>query len=202
MSADCLTKWPARRYRLRDQCPGDGLLQKQPSTNLALCCDHAPNQLRSKAHHLARVPQSSNAKRTTLVAKPGLRLVLALKNVPIGNYARQILENASKAEGGIAPDFGRRVLANLKSEEVDVKAVLAKVQLGEADVAVVYGSDAISARKDVRAIPIPARFSVTADYPIAMVKGTTHGAAARAWLEFVASTSATPVWRKYGFGQP
>src|SRR4051812_27206333 len=74
------------------------------------------------------------------LARPGLKFVLTDRYVPIGAYARQALESMSK-DPQFGPDFATRVLANLKSEELNVRAVVTKVQLGEADAAIVYATD-------------------------------------------------------------
>src|SRR5205814_342845 len=84
----------------------------------------------------------------------------------IGNYARQALAKLA-ADPAYGAGFDQKVLANLKSNEVDVKAVVGKVQLGEADAAIVYATDAATAAKDVTAIVIPDQFNIIAAYPIA-----------------------------------
>ncbi|MBK7724589.1 MAG: molybdate ABC transporter substrate-binding protein [Dehalococcoidia bacterium] len=120
------------------------------------------------------VPKDGKAVATFAdIAKPGIKLVLAGKDVPIGRYAREILAKAS-GTGGISPDFSDRVLANLKSEEANVRAVLAKIQLGEADAGVVYRTDIVAAAGDVRIIEIPAPYNVLAEYSIAVVWASTN----------------------------
>lgn len=136
------------------------------------------------------------------LAKPGLRLVLAGPDVPIGAYARQIFANAAKATGGPGADFSERVLANLKSDEANVRAVLTKVQLGEADAGVVYSTDAAIALKDVKIIEIPTAYNVIATYPIAAVKDSKHADAANAWVAFVLSSDGVAILKEFGFGQP
>ena len=135
------------------------------------------------------------------LAKPGIKLVLAGKDVPIGRYAREILEKAS-GPGGISPDFSERVLANLKSDEANVRAVLTKVQLGEADAGIVYKTDVASAAEDVRAIEIPAAYNVVAEYPIAVVGGTKNEATAAAFVAFLRSAEGLAILEKYGFAKP
>lgn len=135
------------------------------------------------------------------LAKPGIKLVLAGKDVPIGRYAREILEKAS-GPGGISPDFSERVLANLKSDEANVRAVLTKVQLGEADAGIVYKTDLASAAEDVRAIEIPAAYNVVAEYPIAVVAGTKNEATAAAFVAFLRSAEGLAILEKYGFAKP
>jgi molybdate transport system substrate-binding protein len=135
------------------------------------------------------------------LATPGMKLVLAAKDVPIGRYARAILSNASSS-GGIAPDFAARVLANLKSEEANVRAVLSKVQLGEADAGVVYRTDIAAAAGGVREIAIPQQYNVVAQYPIAAVKRSKNGETAQAFIDYVLSDAGQAILARYGFGKP
>ena len=136
------------------------------------------------------------------LARPGVRLVLAGPEVPIGKYARDVFTNASQPGGGISADFSGKALANLKSNESNVRAVLAKVQLGEADAGVVYGTDASIARNDVKVVPIPTQYNVIAAYPIAMLTGAKNPVGARAWVAFVLGTDGQAILAKYGFGGP
>jgi molybdate transport system substrate-binding protein len=110
------------------------------------------------------------------------RIVVGVPEVPIGRYTVQLLDRAAKTLGA---DFRKRVEAKVVSRELDVRHVLAKVTLGEADAAVVYASDARGARDSVVVLPIPADVNVVADYPIAVVANAAHPQLARAWIEFV-----------------
>ena len=76
------------------------------------------------------------------LAGPRLKVVLAAKEVPVGNYAAQSL---GKLDASLGAGFRDRVLANVVSYENDVKQVVVKVQLGEADAGIVYASDAVAA---------------------------------------------------------
>lgn len=144
-------------------------------------------------------PKGSAAVRSFAdLAKPGIKLVLAAKDVPIGKYARDVLQRASGA-GGIAPDFATKVLANLKSDEANVRAVLAKVQLGEADAGIVYVTDIGAAKDDVNRIEIPAAYNVVAEYPIAVLKPSKAPTAARAFVTFLRSAEGQAILQKYGF---
>ena len=127
------------------------------------------------------------------LAEPGLRLVLAGRDVPIGRYAREILASAGA-------EFAARVLANLKSEESNVRAVLTKVELGEADAGFVYTTDA--AAGTVTSIAVPAAFQRLAIYPIAAVSEAKHPRAAAAWVAFVLSGEGQAILREAGFGAP
>lgn len=136
------------------------------------------------------------------LARPGLRLVLAARDVPIGAYSREILVKASMAAGGPGPDFTARVLANLRSEEANVRAVLAKVQLGEADAGIVYRTDAATAAREVAAIAIPRAWSVMALYPIAALNGGRNRVGAQAWVDFVLSPAGQETLARFQFGKP
>jgi molybdate transport system substrate-binding protein len=120
--------------------------------------------------------------------------------VPIGAYARQVLANASQASGGPGPNFADDVLANLASNEANVRAVLAKVQLGEADAGIVYNTDAAVAGDDVKVIEIPEAYNVVATYPIVALKEAGNPAVAQAWIDFILSAESQAILAKHGFG--
>lgn len=155
-------------------------------------------------NELVVVTPVKGAKVTTFagLAQPGVRLVLAGKDVPAGRYARESLLRAATLEGAIAPDFATKVLANLKSEESNVRAVLTKVQLGEADAGIVYRTDAKAAGGDVTVIEIPPAFNVTAQYPIAVVNNGKNVTSAEAFVEFLFLAEGQRIMTKHGFGQP
>jgi len=124
------------------------------------------------------VPKANHAhiRKLTDLANGGLKLVLAAEAVPVGKYSRQCLQNLSRLPG-FGDDYATRVLKNLVSEEENVKSVMSKVQLGEADAGIVYSSDVTpSAAREVRVIEIPASANVIASYPIARLASAAHGA--------------------------
>jgi molybdate transport system substrate-binding protein len=133
------------------------------------------------------------------LAKPGLKLVLAQEGVPAGTYARQSLAKFDGSEG-YPPDFDARVLKNLVSNEPNVKAVAAKVQLGEADAGIVYTTDVTpGVAQDVRTVAIPDAYNVVASYPIALTSDASDVPAARVFIDFVLSAQGQAILRKYGF---
>jgi molybdate transport system substrate-binding protein len=134
------------------------------------------------------------------LADPGLRLVLAGPDVPIGRYSREILAKASA--GSLGADFSGRVLANLQSDEANVRAVLTKVQLGEADAGIVYSTDAAIGGDEVESIEIPPEYNVIAQYPIAVVSDSGNLEAAEAWVAFVLSDEGQAILEEFGFGPP
>ncbi len=134
------------------------------------------------------------------LAKPKLKLVLADVSVPAGNYARQVLINMSR-DPQYGVDFNTRVLANVVSNETDVKQVVAKVELGEADAGIVYVTDAVAAPKLIK-LDIPAKFNVNARYPIALISNSSHPELARRFIAYVASTTGQDILAKWGFMPP
>ena len=132
------------------------------------------------------------------LGQDGLRLVLAQAEVPVGRYAREAvckmgLDTAAYGEG-----FVDRVAANIVSEEEDVRDVLAKVQLGEADAGIVYVSDANVAGDEVQVIAIPDDVNVVASYPIAAVIGGDE-ALAEAFIAYVLSADGQTTLEAFGF---
>jgi molybdate transport system substrate-binding protein len=128
------------------------------------------------------------------------RIVIGVPDVPIGNYTLQILRKAgAKAGGPYGADFPARVQAKVASRELNVRQVLAKVKLGEADAGVVYRSDALTAPGKVQVVNIPPDLNVIAEYPIALLAAPPHRALAQAWLDLVLSPVGQGKLREAGF---
>jgi len=132
------------------------------------------------------------------LAKPGLKLDLAAQTVPVGQYAVDFLTKAS-ADPAFGPDFKAKTLKNVVSYETDVKSVLAKVGLGEADAGIVYTTDAATRAGDVGTIVIPDALNSIAVYPIAPVASSAHADVARQFVDYVASADGQAILAKYGF---
>lgn len=127
------------------------------------------------------------------------RIVLGAPEVPIGRYALQILDRASASLGA---DFRARVEAKVVSRELNVRQVLTKVRLGEAQAGVVYRTDAQAAQDGVTVAAIPPEVNVIAEYPIAVVAGAAHPGLARAWVDLVRSEAGQSALRRAGFLAP
>ncbi len=132
------------------------------------------------------------------LARPGLKLILADESVPAGNYARQALTKMSEISE-YRPDFMTKVLVNVVSNETDVKQVVTKVELGEADAGIVYVSDAI-ADPDLVEIAIPDQFNITASYPIAVLANASNPLLAESFVGYIMSLEGQAVMDKWGFG--
>lgn len=129
------------------------------------------------------------------LVNPGVKIVLAAEEVPVGNYARQSLELMN---GSFGADFKDKVLANVVSNEDNVKQVVSKVQLGEADAGIAYISD-IVASPDLKTIEIPTELNVVAKYPIAPLAASGNAKVAQAFVDYVLSTEGQAVLQKWGF---
>ncbi|MEX0753495.1 MAG: molybdate ABC transporter substrate-binding protein [Actinomycetota bacterium] len=128
------------------------------------------------------------------LAEPGVRLILAAEDVPAGTYAREVLTNTG---------VGEAALANVVSNEDDVKAVVQKVVLGEADAGIVYITDPTGqVEPELRTVEIPRRINVIATYPIGAVTGTPEPDLARSFVELVTGVDGQAVLSSNGFLPP
>jgi molybdate transport system substrate-binding protein len=142
---------------------------------------------------------AGNVKTLADLGKANVKLVIADKTVPAGQYARQIFEALGKSKQ-FGADYTARVLKNIVSEETNVRQVALKVQLGEADAGVVYASDVTpNLAPSVIQIAIPARYNVIAKYPIGVLKSSSNPNAAKAFIDFVLSREGQAILGKWGF---
>jgi len=133
------------------------------------------------------------------LAQPGVKLVTAGPEVPIGVYTQQVLEKMSQSPE-FGADFKDRADANIVSREPNVRQVVSKIQLGEADAAVVYASDVTpQAAPQLATFDIPDEFNVLATYPIALINGGPHIEAGVAFMVLVLSPIGQGVLAKWHF---
>jgi len=123
---------------------------------------------------------------------PDVKLVIGAEGVPIGDYTRTVLENMG-ASG---------VLDQVVSEEDDVKGVVGKVSLGEADAGFVYVTDVKPVEGKVTAIELPDEAQATVQYEIAVVEAAPHHDAAHEFVEQVLSDEGQARLQAAGFGPP
>jgi len=133
------------------------------------------------------------------LARPGLLLVLGAPDVPVRTYTDEVLE-ALAIDPAFGEDYREAVLANLVSEEANVRQVVAKIALGEADAGIVYGSDITPDLADrVLALPISDGVNPTIKYPIVMINDTARPELAMAFIDFVLSQAGQETLLAWGF---
>jgi len=143
------------------------------------------------------LPQGNPAGITSLedLSNPDLKLVFAAEEVPAGRYARQVLENLNSMFG---VDYRDRVLANVVSNEDNIRQAVTKVQLGEADASIVYVSDAVAV-PELQRIMIPVEVNVIAEYPVAPVIGSANSEWANDFIAYILSPDGQATLEKWGF---
>ncbi|MFE5483824.1 molybdate ABC transporter substrate-binding protein [Streptomyces sp. NPDC056527] len=123
------------------------------------------------------------------LADTKLKVVLAAPEVPAGKYSKQVLD-------------AQKITVKPVSQEPNVRAVLSKVELGEADAGLVYKTDAESAEDKVDAVEIPDGQNAIAKYPAATLKGSKNAEAAAAFVAWLSSPEAQKILQDAGFQKP
>jgi molybdate transport system substrate-binding protein len=141
------------------------------------------------------VPKANPADIATAydLRREGIKLVIGDRTVPIGTYTRQILDTL-----GITAD----VMKNVVSQETDVKSIVTKVALREADAGLVYRTDAKPVASRTKSIALPGWAQPAIRYELAMVKTSSHLAAGRAFVKQVVSKRGRLLLAQAGFGLP
>jgi molybdate transport system substrate-binding protein len=148
------------------------------------------------------VPADNPAGIETLadLANEGIGFVSAAPDVPIREFTEQVLDKAT-ADPEYGADFKEAVMANLVSEEANVRQLAAKVALGEADAGIVYKSDVTpDIAGQVRVIEIAEAVNVVAVYPIAVADDSAYPELAQAFIDFVLSDEGQDILNRWGFG--
>jgi molybdate transport system substrate-binding protein len=123
------------------------------------------------------------------LADPDLVVVQCAPEVPCGAYAEQIFDNAG-------------VTVTPSSFEENVKAVVTKVTLGEADAGIVYRTDVIAAGDDAAGVAIPADVNVVADYPVVALADAPNPDGGRVFIDFVLGPAGQQILASHGFDSP
>lgn len=140
------------------------------------------------------VPKSNPAGLTSVydLSRKNAKLVVAAPAVPVGSYTRTVLRKLGLTS----------VLGKVVSQEPDVKSVVGKVALGQADAGFVYVTDVKPVAGQVAAIRIPGWAQPRVRYEIAVVTSSPHKAAARAWVKRVLAKQGQAALARAGFGKP
>ncbi|MBA2285481.1 MAG: molybdate ABC transporter substrate-binding protein [Ktedonobacteraceae bacterium] len=159
------------------------------------------SQVFAKNRLVVIVPANNPAGITSLkdLGKKGVKIVIGAVTVPAGKYSRQVLDKLAGSPD-YGPTYRSAVLANIVSQEDNVKSVVQKVQLGEADAGFVYRTDVTAAvSSKVKVIDIPDTFNVVAQYPLAVVKNASHASEVGAFVQYVLSAEGQAILTKYHF---
>jgi molybdate transport system substrate-binding protein len=138
------------------------------------------------------VPKSNPAGITSLydLAKPDVKIDVANPAVPVGAYTLTVLRNMNLTS---------RILPNVVSQETDVRTVLTKVALGQADAGFVYATDARTVPGEVKVIKVPAWAQPKVTYAMAVVSKSPNQAAAQAFIKEVLGSTGQAKFRALGF---
>jgi molybdate transport system substrate-binding protein len=179
--------------QIRQGAPADVFASANTALPNGLYRDHRCSQpvVFTRNTLVVIVPRKNPAHihRVSDLGNRGLKVVIAAKGVPVGTYTLQVLKRLHLF----------RVLRNVVSRETDVREVLAKVALGEADAGFVYSTDARTVPRKVRTITIPARGQPDVRYGICVVAGAPHKDSAQAFVKRVLSKAAQRILISYGF---
>ncbi|WP_399095114.1 molybdate ABC transporter substrate-binding protein [Streptomyces sp. BBFR2] len=177
--------------QVRQGAPADALVTADTKTMDGLRADTGKPTVIAKNRLVIAVGKGNPKKVHTLkdLTGPDVKVVLAAAEVPVGRYSEQVL---GKQHLTVRP----------VSQEPNVRAVLSKVELGEADAGIVYRTDAATAPGKVDAITVPDAQNAVADYPAATLKSSRHAADAAAFVKWLGMPEAQRILRKAGFQQP
>lgn len=131
--------------------------------------------------------------------KSGVKIVIGTKDVPFGDYTRQMFEKLA-ADPAYGEAYREAVMQNVISEETAVSSVVPKLALGEADAAIVYKSDVTRDDLDkVTRIEIPAKYNVKATYPLGILAESPSKTEAESFIAFVRGPDGSAILTDYGF---
>ena len=170
--------YAAANTKLPDQLATEGLLDT-PVT-------FATNEL------VIAVPKDSGISSINDLAKPGTKLVIGSETVPVGSYTREVLGRLPSGEE-------QKIMANVRSNEPDVKGVVGKLTMGAADAGFVYRTDLTG---DLKAITLPKDLQPVVEYGAGVVKGAKNPDMAKQYLDGLTNGACADALRSAGFGSP
>ncbi|MFB6441030.1 molybdate ABC transporter substrate-binding protein [Streptomyces sp. NPDC056411] len=177
--------------QVKQGAPADALVTADTKTMDGLKDDAGSPTVIAK-NRLVIATGAGNPKKITGLkdlAGDKLKVVLAAPEVPVGRYSKQVLD-------------AQKIKVTPVSQEPNVRAVLSKVELGEADAGLVYKTDAATAPKKVDAVDIPDAQNAVASYPAAPLKDSHHAAAAAAFVKWLSTPEAQKILQQAGFQKP
>jgi molybdate transport system substrate-binding protein len=173
--------YAAANTKIPEDLHADGLLSKP--------VEFATNEL------VVAVPRESDISGIADLGRPGTKLAIGSESVPIGSYTRELL---AKLPG----DAGRSILANVRSNEPDVRGIVGKLTQGAADAGFVYVTDVKAASDKLKALRLPAAIEPDAVYAAGVVKGAKQPELARRFVAGLSDGACADALAKAGFGSP
>jgi molybdate transport system substrate-binding protein len=170
--------YAAANTKLPDQLADEGLLEHP--------VNFATNEL------VVAAPDDSAVTSFDDLAKPGVKLVIGSETVPVGSYTRQVL-------GALPAAQEKQILANVRSNEPDVKGIVGKLTQGAADAGFVYRTDLVDG---LRAVTVPSTLQPVVEYGAGVVKGAKQPALAEQYLDGLRNGPCAKQLRSAGFGAP
>jgi molybdate transport system substrate-binding protein len=141
------------------------------------------------------VPADGDVDSLSALERPGVTLVVGAEGVPVGDYSRAVLAR-------LGADRSKAILANVRSNEPDVKGIVGKLTQGAADAGFVYASDVKAAGGALRAIELPAALEPTATYGAGVVEAARQPDAAEAFVDDLLAGGCHDALLAAGFGEP
>jgi molybdate transport system substrate-binding protein len=154
---------------------------------------------RNKLSLIVPKDNPANIRNLTDLARPGIKIVMGTKDVPVGDYALQIIAKLGN-DSAYGPDYETEVMANVISQETSVSYVVTKVALGEADAGFAYVSDVTQDMiSKIDKIVIPDEYNIIAEYPMGMLMESKYPGESLVFMDLVMSDEGRAVLEKYGF---
>lgn len=178
--------------QVKQGAPADALVTADTKTMNGVRPDIAGKPLVIARNRLVIVVRKGNPKKVKALkdlTEKNLKVVLAAPEVPVGNYSKQVLDKQHLAVKPV-------------SQEANVRVVLSKVELGEADAGIVYVTDAATAPGKVDTVAIPDAQNAIASYPAAALKDSKHAAAAGDFVRYLGSPEGQKIMQGAGFQKP
>jgi molybdate transport system substrate-binding protein len=141
------------------------------------------------------VPRGSGVRETADLRREGMTLAIGSESVPIGAYTREVLERLPGEEGEL-------ILANVRSNEPDVKGIVGKLTQGAADAGFTYVTDVTAAGDALEAIPLPPAVEPDVTYAAGVVRGAKEPELARRFVDELAEGGCADALAEAGFGTP
>ena len=171
----------AANMSLPEQLHADGLVGRPVR--------FATNQL------VIAVPRDSRIRSLADLSSAGTTIAIGAADVPVGAYTRDVLAR-------LGPARADAILANVRSEEPDVKGIVGKLAQGAVDAGFIYVTDVQAAEARLRAITLPVRLRPQIVYEAAVVTGAPHPERARAFIAGLLSAEVQTALKEAGFGMP